>query len=65
MRPSYGGTDGLVTLAVDPEHVTTILSAGADGSLRLALPADDVEFEEDGVTPVAPASVPPVTGDEA
>lgn len=62
---AYGGADGLVTLAVDPEHVTTILSAGADGSLRLALPADDVEFEEDGVTPVAPTSVPPVTGDEA
>lgn len=54
---AYGATEHLITLAVDPSCVTRVLSAGADGSLRLALPADDVEVDGDDDAPVAPTSV--------
>lgn len=54
---AYGATERLITLAVDPSCVTRVLAAGAEGSLRLALPADDVEVEGgDGAT-AAPTSV--------
>ncbi len=54
---AYAGTDRLITLAVEPGCVTRVLAAGADGSLRLALPADDVEVDEDEQPSVAPTSV--------
>ncbi len=54
---AYGATEHLITLAVDPSCVTRVLSAGADGSLRLALPADDVEVDGGADAPVAPTSV--------
>lgn len=36
------GAAGELTIAVVPEDVASVLSASADGSLRLALPADEV-----------------------
>ena len=54
---AYGATERLITLAVDPSCVTRVLAAGADGSLRLALPADDVEVDEGEAAAVAPTSV--------
>lgn len=37
------GSRGSVTLAAEPGSVPSVLSASAEGSLRLALPADDAE----------------------
>ncbi len=54
---ALGATERLITLAVDPACVTRVLSAGADGTLRLALPADDVEVDGDEGQAVAPTSV--------
>lgn len=52
------GSRGSVTLAVTPGSVASVLSASDDGSLRLALPADDATglSEELGLAPtrVAP-----------
>lgn len=52
------GSRGTVTVAVAPEAVASVLAASADGSLRLALPADDAAgLGEGGGT--APATVDP------
>ena len=63
------GTRGSVALAVAPEDVARVLASSAEGSLRLALPADDVsglDANERGVTS-APTEVlaEPVEGDAA
>lgn len=50
------GSRGSVTLAVEPTNVPSVLASGADGSLRLALPAPDVAGEDAGAT--APVDVP-------
>lgn len=52
------GSRGTVTVAVTPEAVASVLSASADGSLRLALPADDATGLENG-SGAAPTSVSP------
>ena len=55
------GSRGTVTVAVAPEAVASVLSASADGSLRLALPADDAaDLAESSGT--APTSVGPGEG---
>ncbi|MCR8907742.1 hypothetical protein NW198_03820 [Thermophilibacter sp. ET337] len=52
------GSQGSVTVAVTPEAVASVLSSSADGSLRLALPADDAEGLAEG-SGIAPTSVMP------
>lgn len=52
------GSRGSVTLAVSPESVASVLSAGAEGSLRLALPADDAADLSAGLG-TAPTEVAP------
>lgn len=53
-------SDQTVTLAVLPADVTAVLGAGSDGTLRLAVPAHDVEAR-DGSVASAPTSVPALT----
>lgn len=53
-------SDQAVTLAVLPADVTAVLGAGSDGTLRLAVPAHDVEAR-DGSVASAPTSVPALT----
>lgn len=55
------GSRGEVTLATRPESVASVLSASAEGSLRLALPADDAGDLSAG-TGSAPTRVDPVSG---
>ena len=55
------GARGSVTVAVTPEVVASVLSASADGSLRLALPADDAAGLAEGAG-IAPTSVSPEGG---
>lgn len=57
------GARGSVTVAVTPEAVASVLSASADGSLRLALPADDAAGLAEGAG-IAPTSVSPEGGAE-
>ena len=42
------GSRGAVTLSVSPGGVASVLASSAEGSLRLALPADDAEGLETG-----------------
>lgn len=48
------GSRGAVTLSVSPDSVASILASSAEGSLRLALPADDAEGLETGAEVVRP-----------
>ena len=48
------GSRGAVTLSVSPDSVASILAASAEGSLRLALPADDAEGLGTGAEVVRP-----------
>lgn len=50
------GTRGAVVVAVQPGDVASVLAASAEGSLRMALPADDVEELETGAV-AAPSRV--------
>ena len=50
------GSRGAVTLAVSPGSVASVLASSAEGSLRLALPADDAEGLETGAEVVQPDS---------
>ena len=57
------GSRGAVTLAVSPGSVASVLASSAEGSLRLALPADDAEGLETGAEVVRPeAGSPPAEG---
>lgn len=56
-------SDQAVTLAVLPADVTAVLGAGSDGTLRLAVPAHDVEARGGSVAS-APTSVPALTTGE-
>ena len=51
---------GSISVAVKPECVASLLTASAEGSLRLVLPADDVESGGDAQAPtkVEPSAVP-------
>ena len=53
------GSRGDVTLAARPESVASVLSASAEGSLRLALPADDADDLASSLG-AAPTEVAPV-----
>ena len=55
------GSRGDVTLAARPESVASVLSASAEGSLRLALPADDADDLASSLG-AAPTEVAPVEG---
>lgn len=55
------GSRGDVTIAARPESVASVLSASAEGSLRLALPADDAEDLSAGLG-TAPTQVAPEEG---
>ena len=57
------GSRGEVTLAVGAESVASVLAASAEGSLRLALPADDAGDLSVG-TGTAPTRVDPVVTEE-
>lgn len=57
------GSRGEVTLAVAAEDVASVLAASAEGSLRLALPADDIEDLSLG-TESAPTRVDPVVTED-
>ena len=65
---SAGGTsaagDRTLTLAVSPDDVASVLAASGAGSLRVALPADDVEGDASGGT-AAPSSVAAQTDGDA
>ena len=50
-----------MTIAARPESVASVLSASAEGSLRLALPADDAEDLSAGLG-TAPNQVAPEEG---
>lgn len=54
-----------LTLAVEPACVADLMRCAAEGTLRLVLPADDVEASELGEVESAPAEVAPVDGDAA
>lgn len=56
-------TGSSVTLAVAPECVTRVLRSGADGSLRLALPAEGVEGVTGQTDPADPVTAEPATVD--
>ena len=58
---SYAGSDRALTVAIRPDEVSRVLSASFAGSLRFALPADDVAAPEDG-SDTAPTSVAAETG---
>ena len=60
-RGSVVGARGSVTVAVSPGAVASVLSASAEGTLRLALPADDVP-DLSGGSGVAPTEVMPEEG---
>lgn len=60
---SSRASDQSVTLAVLPADVTTVLGAGSDGTLRLAVPAHDVDASESMTS--APTSVPSLAEGEA
>lgn len=55
------GSRGDVTLAARPESVASVLSASTEGSLRLAVPADDAGDLSSGLG-TAPTEVAPETG---
>ena len=61
------GLRGSVTVAVAPEAVASVLSASADGSLRLALPADDAAdlADEPGTAPTFVSPEEGQVGEEA
>lgn len=61
-RSSSGSS---LTLAVYPDEVSQVLTAASVGSLRVALPADDVTAETDPAQAGAPSSVQPETGGDA
>ena len=58
---SVVGARGSVTVAASPGAVASVLSASAEGTLRLALPADDVPDLSEG-SGVAPTEVMPEEG---
>ena len=60
---SVVGARGSVTVAASPGAVASVLSASAEGTLRLALPADDVPDLSEG-SGVAPTEVMPEEGEQ-
>ncbi len=62
---STSSTDRSLTLAVYPDEVSAVLTAAAAGSLRVALPADDVVAQAQTTSDGAPTSVAPETGGES
>lgn len=58
-------SDASITLAVYPDEVSGVLAASAAGTLRVALPADDVVAQAQTAGEQAPTSVSPETGGES
>lgn len=58
-------SDASITLAVYPDEVSGVLAASAAGTLRVALPADDVVAQTQTAGEQAPTSVAPETGGES
>lgn len=58
-------SDASITLAVYPDEVSGVLAASAAGTLRVALPADDVVAQAQTAGEQAPTSVAPETGGES
>lgn len=58
-------SDASITLAVYPDEVSGVLAASAAGTLRVALPADDVVAQAETAGEQAPTSVAPETGGES
>lgn len=48
-----------ITIAVLPDDVSEVLGASASGSLRLVIPADDVEVADTGTTDAPPEEIDP------
>ena len=56
---------GSISVAIKPDHVSSLLTASAEGSLRLVVPAEDVETSADAQAPTQVEAVPATEGGDA